>query len=78
MKLGVWIPLGNMPRAFFDFRDLTYFEIFIGGVSYKTTSHITRVWDLTYCSLSTYFPLLLKLKRSKLKKITKLAYFVKI
>jgi hypothetical protein len=25
MKLGVRIPLGNTPRAFFDFRDLTYF-----------------------------------------------------
>jgi hypothetical protein len=25
MKLGVRIPLGNTPRAFFDFHDLTYF-----------------------------------------------------
>jgi hypothetical protein len=25
MKLGVRISLGNSPRAFFDFRDLTYF-----------------------------------------------------
>jgi hypothetical protein len=25
MKLGVRIPLGNTPRAFFDFSDLTYF-----------------------------------------------------
>jgi hypothetical protein len=25
MKRGVSIPLGNKPRAFFDFRDLTYF-----------------------------------------------------
>jgi hypothetical protein len=25
MKLGVGIPLSNTPRAFFDFRDLTYF-----------------------------------------------------
>jgi hypothetical protein len=24
MKLGVRIPMGNMPRAFFDFRNLTY------------------------------------------------------
>jgi hypothetical protein len=24
-KLGVRIPLGNMPRTFFDFHDLTYF-----------------------------------------------------
>jgi hypothetical protein len=25
MKLGVLIPLGNTPRAFFDFCNLTYF-----------------------------------------------------
>jgi hypothetical protein len=25
MGLGVRIPLGNTPRAFFDFYDLTYF-----------------------------------------------------
>jgi hypothetical protein len=63
MKLGVKIHLGNTPRAFFDFRDITYFvasrqpswksdfchlgangcvkvaQIFMGGVSNKTTSH---------------------------------------
>jgi hypothetical protein len=29
MKLGVMIPLGNTPRYFFDFRDLTYFVAYL-------------------------------------------------
>jgi hypothetical protein len=32
MKLGVRLPLGNTPRAFFDLRDLTYF------VAYRRSS----------------------------------------
>jgi hypothetical protein len=28
MKLGVRIPLGNTPRAFFDFRSLNYFVVY--------------------------------------------------
>jgi hypothetical protein len=47
MKLGVRIPLVIRPQLFFYFRDLTYF---MGGVSNKTTSHVTRVLDLTYFS----------------------------
>jgi hypothetical protein len=63
MKLGVRIPLGNTPRASFDFRDLTYFVVYrrpswkftkFLWVVYliKTTSHITRVLDLAYFSRS--------------------------
>jgi hypothetical protein len=40
MKLGVRIPLGNTPRAFFDFRNLTYF------VAYRRTS-----WKSDFCHL---------------------------
>jgi hypothetical protein len=36
MKRGVRIPLGNTPRAFFYFRDLTYFVATGGHVENQT------------------------------------------
>jgi hypothetical protein len=53
---------GQYAQSFFLFSrfDLFCDQIFMGGVSNKTISHITRVLDLTYCSMS---------QRSKLKKM---------
>jgi hypothetical protein len=39
MKLGVRIPLGNTPRPFFDFLDLTYFVAYISTKPKQTKSY---------------------------------------
>jgi hypothetical protein len=49
------IPLGNTPRAFFDFRDLTYFVAWLGHQWAKTKNTKSAITPEVICWISSKF-----------------------